>query len=49
MVLQKHFKRQTFEGRAEACGPVGYNPPNFRDIVEVYKIPTMVVDDVYRL
>ena len=43
--ITKAFQETNFEGRAEACGPVGYNPPNFRDIVEAYKIPTMVVDD----
>ena len=43
--ITKAFQETNFEGRAEACGPVGYNPPNFRDIVEAYKIPTMVIDD----
>ena len=43
--ITKAFQETNFEGRAEACGPVGYNPPNFKDIVEAYKIPTMVVDD----
>ena len=43
--ITKAFQETNFEGRAEACGPVGYNPPNFTDIVEAYKIPTMIVDD----
>tara|TARA_B100001113_G_scaffold317080_1_gene284279 strand:+ start:686 stop:2527 length:1842 start_codon:yes stop_codon:yes gene_type:complete len=43
--ITKAFQETNFEGRAEACGPVGYNPPNFKDIVEAYKIPTMVVDE----
>jgi acetolactate synthase I/II/III large subunit len=43
--ITKAFQETNFEGRAEACGPVGYNPPNFKDIVDAYKIPTMVVDD----
>jgi acetolactate synthase-1/2/3 large subunit len=43
--ITKAFQETNFEGRAEACGPVGYNPPNFVDIVGAYKIPTMVVDD----
>jgi len=43
--ITKAFQETNFEGRAEACGPVGYNPPNFVDIVEAYKIPTMIVDD----
>ena len=43
--ITKAFQETNFEGRAEACGPVGYNPPNFIDIVGAYKIPTMTVDD----
>ena len=43
--ITKAFQETNFEGRSEACGPIGYNPPNFVDIIEAYKIPTMVVDD----
>ena len=43
--ITKAFQETNFEGRSEACGPVGYSPPNFVDIVKAYKIPTMVVDD----
>ena len=43
--ITKAFQETNFEGRAEACGPIGYNPPNFKDIVDAYKVPTMVVDD----
>ena len=43
--ITKAFQETNFEGRAEACGPIGYNPPNFKDIVEAYKVTTMVVDD----
>jgi acetolactate synthase-1/2/3 large subunit len=43
--ITKAFQETNFEGRSEACGPIGYNPPNFMDIVSAYKIPTMVVDD----
>ena len=43
--ITKAFQETNFEGRSEACGPVGYNPPNFVDIIDAYKIPTMVVDD----
>jgi len=42
--ITKAFQVTNFEGRMEACGPIGYNPPNFKDIVDAYKIPTMVVD-----
>ncbi len=43
--ITKAFQETNFDGRAEACGPIGYNPPDFKNIVEAYKIPTMVVDD----
>ena len=43
--ITKAFQETNFQGRAEACGPVGYNPPNFIDIVDAYKVPTMVVED----
>jgi acetolactate synthase-1/2/3 large subunit len=43
--ITKAFQETNFQGRAEACGPVGYNPPNFKDIVEAYKVQTMVVND----
>ena len=43
--ITKAFQETNFEGRSEACGPIGYNPPNFVDIVNAYKIPTMVIDD----
>ena len=43
--ITKAFQETNFEGRSEACGPIGYNPPNFVDVVNAYKIPTMVVDD----
>ena len=43
--ITKAFQETNFEGRSEACGPVGYNPPNFVDVVGAYKIPTMTVDD----
>ena len=43
--ITKAFQETNYEGRSEACGPIGYNPPNFVDIVDAYKIPTMVVDN----
>ena len=41
----KAFQETNFEGRAEACGPKGYSPPNFTKIVEAYGIKTMTIDD----
>lgn len=43
--ITKAFQETNFEGRSEACGPKGYNPPDFLSIVESYNIPTMKVDD----
>lgn len=43
--ITKAFQETNFEGRAEACGPKGYDPPNFVKIVEAYGIKTMTVDD----
>ena len=31
--ITKAFQETNFEGRAEACGPKGYDPPNFVKIV----------------
>lgn len=39
------FQDTHFEGRHEACGPKGYNPPNFTKIVEAYGIPTLNISD----
>ena len=43
--ITKAFQETNFQGRAEACGPVGYNPPNFVDIIKAYNIPTMTIDN----
>tara|TARA_Y100000361_G_scaffold49402_1_gene42908 strand:- start:155 stop:1990 length:1836 start_codon:yes stop_codon:yes gene_type:complete len=43
--ITKAFQETNFEGRAEACGPKGYDPPNFVKIVEAYGIKTMTIDD----
>jgi len=41
--ITKAFQEVNFEGRCEACGPVGYNPPDFVRICQAYNIPTMVI------
>ncbi len=41
--ITKAFQETNFQGRAEACGPKGYNPPNFVDIAKAYKIATMEI------
>ena len=36
--ITKAFQEVNFEGRSEACGPKGYNPPNFLEIARAYGI-----------
>ena len=36
--ITKQFQDTHFEGRYEACGPKGYKPPEFEEIVEAYGI-----------
>ncbi len=38
--ITKAFQEKKFEGRAEACGPKGYVPPNFMAICDAYGIKT---------
>jgi acetolactate synthase-1/2/3 large subunit len=39
--ITKAFQETNFQGRAEACGPVGYSPPNFVEISKAYGIKTI--------
>lgn len=39
--ITKAFQETNFQGRAEACGPVGYAPPDFIEISKAYKIKTV--------
>ena len=42
--ITKAFQETNFEGRMEACGPIGYNPPNFIKVAKAYELDTMVID-----
>jgi acetolactate synthase-1/2/3 large subunit len=42
--ITKAFQETNFQGRAEACGPVGYNPPDFVKIVEAYGMNAMRIE-----
>ena len=42
--ITKAYQKVNFQGRCEACGPVGYNPPDFLKIAEAYNIDTMSID-----
>ena len=41
LYLIKAYQKTNFSGRMEACGPVGYNPPDFIEICKAYKVKTM--------
>lgn len=40
--ITKAFQETNFEGRMEACGPAGYNPPNFIKIANAYDVDTYI-------
>ena len=42
--ITKAFQETNFEGRMEACGPLGYNPPDFVKIATAYGLPTLSLD-----
>src|ERR1051325_7693849 len=42
--ITKAFQETNFEGRAEACGPKGYNPPDFEKIASASGIWTERID-----
>lgn len=41
--ITKAFQETNFEGRMEACGPKGYNPPNFIKVAQSYGLDTMEI------
>lgn len=41
--ITKAFQETNFEGRMEACGPVGYNPPDFIKVAEAYGLKTVSI------
>lgn len=43
--ITKAFQKTNFQGREEACGPKGYNPPNFDKIVKAYDIESVVINN----
>ena len=42
--ITKAFQKTNFQGREEACGPKGYNPPDFVAVAKAYKIKTFIID-----
>jgi acetolactate synthase-1/2/3 large subunit len=43
--ITKAFQETNFEGRMEACGPIGYNPPDFVRIADAYGVAANVCRD----
>ncbi len=39
--ITKAYQKTNFSGRMEACGPIGYNPPNFVEICKAYKVKVL--------
>jgi len=44
--ITKAYQETNFEGRSEACGPKGYDPPDFRKVVDAYGVKVVAVDQV---
>ena len=47
--ITKAFQKKNFGGRMEACGPKGYNPPDFKKIVSAYGIRVIDLNQSYKL
>lgn len=43
--ITKSFQKTNFQGREEACGPKGYNPPDFVAIANSYKVKSFTIND----
>ena len=47
--ITQQFQDTHFEGRYEACGPKGYNPPNFMGIVQAYRLGIDFIEGEHNL
>jgi acetolactate synthase-1/2/3 large subunit len=43
--ITKSFQKTNFQGREEACGPKGYNPPDFISVAKGYNIKTFSINN----
>jgi len=41
--ITKAYQETNFQGRAEACGPKGYRPPDFLKLAQAYGIKTVTI------
>jgi len=42
--ITKAYQETNFEGRMEACGPIGYSPPDFIKIAKAYGLDTVSIE-----
>ena len=42
--ITKAYQETNFEGRMEACGPIGYNPPDFIKVAKAYGLDTLSIN-----
>lgn len=42
--ITKAYQETNFDGRMEACGPIGYNPPDFIKIAKAYGLDTVSIE-----
>lgn len=43
--ITKAFQETNFQGRTEACGPLGYSPPDFVKVSDAYGVKTFTISD----
>jgi acetolactate synthase-1/2/3 large subunit len=43
--ITKSFQKTNFQGREEACGPKGYNPPDFIKVSNGYDVKTFIINN----
>ena len=43
--ITKAFQKTNFQGREEACGPRGYQPPNFYNVSKSYDIKSIIIEN----
>ena len=42
--ITKAFQETNFDGRCEACGPIGYNPPDFVKVAQGFGVKTFSIE-----
>jgi len=43
--ITKAFQETNFDGQSEACGPIGYSPPDFIEISKAYGMKTLTINN----